>query len=98
MATDYIGREAAIETAFDYRVDVIENEYDKGYQTAVKDIAKGLNTLPAADAVEVVRCSVCRHALLEATSYETTRLYCPVVQGYRYYDEFCNRGEKENTR
>ena len=50
----YISREAAIETAFDYRVDVIENEYDKGYQTAVVDIAKGLNALPAADVKPIV--------------------------------------------
>ncbi len=55
MATDYISREAAIAMAFDYRIDVIENDYDKGYQTAVKDIAKGLNALPAADVRPVVR-------------------------------------------
>jgi len=51
MATEYISRVAAIDTAFDYRVDVIENDYDLGYQNAVKDIAKGLNAIPAADVV-----------------------------------------------
>lgn len=49
MATDYISRDSAVETAMDYRVDVIENDYDYGYQKAVEDIAKGLNAVPAAD-------------------------------------------------
>lgn len=52
---DCISREAAIDTAFDYRVDVIENDYDRGYQTAVKDIAKALNAIPAADVRPVKR-------------------------------------------
>ena len=51
----YIERDAAIETAVDYRIDVIENEYDRGYQIAVQDIAKGLNAIPAADVRPVVR-------------------------------------------
>ena len=59
---EYIRRAAAIETAIDYRIDVIENEYDRGYQIAVQDIAKGLNAIPAADVREVVYCKDCRHA------------------------------------
>lgn len=51
---EYIERDAAIETAVDYRIDVIENEYDRGYQIAVQDIAKGLNAIPAADVAPVV--------------------------------------------
>lgn len=51
MDDKYISIDAAIETALDYRVDILENEYDKGYQTAIQDIVKGINAIPAADVV-----------------------------------------------
>lgn len=87
---EYISREAAIETAVDYRIDVIENEYDRGYQIAVQDIAKGLNAIPAADVRPVVRgkweaggmfddigrCSCC-HYMFPLDTAMTEFHFCP---------------------
>lgn len=57
------------------------------------DLVAYLNAIPAADVVEVVRCSVCKHVLLEKRADGTSVYWCPVHKGYRCYDEFCNRGE-----
>ena len=46
--TDLISRWAVIEEAFEYRVDEIENDYDKGYSAAVHDICKMLKKIPSA--------------------------------------------------
>lgn len=46
METGYISIETALQTAWDYRVDVEENDYDRGYNAAVWDIMKELNATP----------------------------------------------------
>ena len=55
---DMISRQAAIQAAFEYRVDEIENDYDKGYNAAVHDICKMLKKLPSA---QPDSCKGCKH-------------------------------------
>ena len=43
--------------------------------------------------VPIVRCSVCKHALLEKNK-NGGAYWCEVHHGYRAYNEFCNRGER----
>lgn len=94
---DYISREAAIEALRPYKVDQfkigflddIMEAFNDGIDTAISE----LSVMPAADVVEVVRCSVCKHVLLKKQADGTSAYWCPVHKGYRCYDEFCNRGE-----
>lgn len=54
---NFIRKEAAIEAAIellDSNVDVLENDYDIGYQSAVRDIVIKLNKIPATDITKVI--------------------------------------------
>lgn len=58
------------------------------------DLVAYLNAIPAADVVEVVRCSVCKKVVLEDRGNGKSAYWCPVNRNYRCWDEFCNRGER----
>lgn len=63
------------------------------YNDELVRACEAIDDAPEADVVEVVRCSVCKHVLLEKRADGTSVYWCPVHKGYRCYDEFCNRGE-----
>lgn len=84
MPNDYIRRDAAISLIDQH---CFESNYDAEW------MENALRDLPAVGVVGVVRCSVCRLAVLKDTGNGKTSLWCPVNNGYRCYDELCNRGK-----
>lgn len=97
---DYISRESAklmlnalaMETALNNVNYIIDAS--SVYEDCANRVIKWLDLVPAADVVEVVRCSVCKYVVLEATKDGKGSYWCPVYHAYRCYDEFCNRGER----
>ena len=62
--------------------------------TGDKNVEVQLEDVTDHDFVEVVRCSVCKKAILKNQGKGKTALWCPVNSNYRCYDEYCSRGER----
>lgn len=82
MATEYISREAAIETLSEFY----------HHKSEIQHIAlrEALNRVPTADVVEVVRCRDCVHLCM--TGLGTWCFFHP--QGSLGHDDFCSAGER----
>lgn len=94
MTTEYINTETGCQYLRKYKIeDGTSFLYDEGFNDGIETAISELSVMPTADVVEVVRCSVCKHVLLEKRADGTSVYWCPVHKGYRCYDEFCNRGE-----
>lgn len=104
MKTDHLSRKAVIQF-FNKWIDDLNKQIDdsvayphlrsdyKVCKTQLLDCIHAIEEMPASDAVEVVRCSVCKKVVLENLGNRTA-YWCPVNQNYRCWDEFCNRGER----
>lgn len=96
MATDYISREAAIN---EIKEDAGCNFCNLKMAACCLSCSAGkkiirIRQMPAADVVEVVRCSVCKKVVLEDRGNGKSAFWCPVNRNYRCWDEFCSRGER----
>lgn len=96
MSGDFISREAAISKIRDEGV--LGGDYD-AYERE-EDVVNTLNSIPAADVVEVVRCADCVHY------NDKMEMYCDVVCTIRHYcdsspiivgkDDFCSSGKRKD--
>ena len=87
MAKEYIEREAAKRELLSWAVCMNHPEY------LMKDDALHvIDSIPAADAVEVVRCRDCKYH--EDTSI-TEHEHCCLIGKTVRYDDFCSYGERK---
>ena len=86
MKSDYISRQAAIETAISWYNHCFEDG------ESVAGLTVGLNNLPSADVVEVVRCKDCRYR------YKWNEVeMCDIWEnGGMKPTDFCSKGERRN--
>lgn len=96
MAKEYIEREAAKRELLSWAVSINHPEY------LMKDDALYvIDSIPAADLVEVVRCEDCKHC--NSFVLPTGRLMYTCMEGSHDYqmllnpNDFCSRGERRDS-
>ena len=84
VRADFISRQKAI--------DWMKNEWD-GMVVSVFD---GIEHLPSADVVKVVRCKDCENYQTDWKPHFNDRHYCAVMDSFMPVDGFCNYGERKD--
>lgn len=92
--TDCISREAAL----DFRIPTFDLNISAQDERAIGDrFEEFLESIPAADVVEVVRCKECSYWDREwqpAWDTRRTHHYCPMIDGSTTEDFFCSFGAR----
>lgn len=84
---EYIEREALIKKIFPFgRI------HDGNYTIHAKAVRYAIETAPAADVVEVVRCGQCKHWKINPNNLYGG--YCRYCEGAKI-DHFCSYGERK---
>lgn len=74
--------------------------YNRASESALNMIERGVQEIPAADVVEVVRCKDCAHVNVEVRDYamylpKQCELYCELDELPVKPDDFCSYGERK---
>lgn len=100
--SDLISRSAAIADLVEWMDDDTGDEFDRGYDFAMKRAIRRLRSAPDVDAVPVIRCKDCKHRGGYKCPMYHNETSLDDLDGFDDYnvdktdgDGFCHRGEKK---